>query len=505
MSKKPDLGDEEHAKLVEALLLVIGFWSAAKFRFVGVVALTGAAAFYPQASLAAPTRSAIYVSLALAGSATIATIFRRAGTPHWSDPRLRSVLRLEVLLTSELWVIFGLLATGSVGPLPLFVLYGLTAIGEALVASEVRRRVGRKTRTYYVKQLPIGDSTVGAVAKRLAKDFSFPPFSWIAAFFKRRPRVSLYATIFIFTLTSLAAANGFAAFIVAPDIQHGPKNKQVPAPHRHRLRHSTPPSTSVPANLTTPSGSGLPSVSTNASSTSPTPAPLTWEQLCGTLPGFDAPEWARATAYGLLLGNGGPGANVAGCTGTTRSLPSTSDFIYLVGRDQSGTARSVTVVARDTGSFPPAVFLAPAADGALRLIAQDGPIGGSPRFDVAVGDAQFAYSSEGTTVFMRTTKVLPGSPEYAAPYVELPPAVSEEWYADVVASREWLWVSVAPNDPATGRQKFIFTTSKNKTTVAKVEFDTASREAFVTVGGRVMSHAADGRQITLADTQAATR
>jgi hypothetical protein len=245
-------------------------------------------------------------------------------------------------------------------------------------------------------------------------------------------------------------------------------------------------------------------VATPSPPTSTTSTPVTWGQLCGSPPGSDAPIWARTTLYNLYLGEGGPGAIVAGCTGPTQSTTG-ANFVYLVGSDLEYRAlRSVAVVAKNSTKYPPALFLAPAAGRALALIHRNGPIGGSARFNFDSGDLQFMYTSKGTTLLIRSRKNLAGHPSYAAPYVELPPAVTELWFAHVEHLHTMVWVETRPDDPTTGWERFSFTTMSTTTPVATVEYDPATEAAYVKVRGGLRDRQTARRaEITLAALQVA--
>jgi hypothetical protein len=497
LSPEPIRGKEEQqAKLAEKFLVLVGLWSHRRIRFyAGLTMLTMGAAAFPKMWLAQQPRAATLVMVAVAFFESVSTAFRRLATPHWTIKSLRGWLCLEIYLTLGLWGIALLLMASAIGHLVVALLLIITALGESLIAVEVWDRTEGKTRSYYVLRLTIGGKSVGSIARRLEKNFV--EWRWLTKYFRRtRGKVSRYAKLVVSILLAVAVMNGFAFLAPQHHHAHGKKPVKQHAPHHSSTAADVSPAGEAP---------GVQARSTYPVMTRPSAPPaLTWEAICGRLPGSDAPEWARPTIYSLLLGENGPGATIAGCATHTITSPDKPGFAYTIGGVEPK-PKSVTVVARNGTDYPASVFLAPAVAGALDLIHQYGTIGGSPRFNEDFGDAQFAYSNAGTTLFLRETKVARGRPDYATPYTELPPSITEEWYADVAVRSSWLWASQGPDDLATGRQTFLFTAPGSDDALQAVEYDPTNGTAYIKIGTAYVPHSADGRHITLADVQAATR
>jgi hypothetical protein len=158
----------------------------------------------------------------------------------------------------------------------------------------------------------------------------------------------------------------------------------------------------------------------------------------------DAPGWAQADLGELYYGGLGaratkaPGFGIGGCPGRAH-VPSALEgtFVYAFGRNRAREVRSLVV---DSLEFGPEIFIAPAARRVLAMIeAGLEPLGGEPRLPVAGGDAVTVTSRRGTFALVRSEEHLPGEPEVAAPYVELPPTVATAWLGAMGEERGWLW------------------------------------------------------------------
>ena len=164
---------------------------------------------------------------------------------------------------------------------------------------------------------------------------------------------------------------------------------------------------------------------------------------CPSLPAYGAPRWAgdilNALYYGgrSLNANPPPG-NIGGCTGRAVVVPTKAgSFVYTIGRNSLDEIRSVAAVSR---KFGPAIFLAPAAQQVLDLIRHgQAPLGGYPTAEAAGGDVATVMTEDGTYVFVRDAKHVPGLPNVAEPYVELPPTVASAWMGAMHEADSWLW------------------------------------------------------------------
>jgi hypothetical protein len=169
---------------------------------------------------------------------------------------------------------------------------------------------------------------------------------------------------------------------------------------------------------------------------------------CRFDPGLSIPDWARRDLYALYYGGkdldatAPPGTDVGGCPGKVFVLPTPEGiFVYTIGRGEDGEIISVAVTSKEGEA---AIFLAPAAQRVIELIHGGGlPLGGYPRVDVIgegrEGDMAPITTPRGTIILVRTNKVLPGSSEYASPYLELPVTVAAAWTAAMRAEGSWLW------------------------------------------------------------------
>jgi hypothetical protein len=227
-----------------------------------------------------------------------------------------------------------------------------------------------------------------------------------------------------------------------------------------------------------------------------TPLSIQWPTVCGanaTYPGYKAPVWAEETLYNLYLGNGGPGATGAGCTGVTQAPPGLQQsFVYEIGSDPGGELS----VATDSKKLGAALFYAPAVSSVLALIAQFGDVGGSGRQNVANGDVQMLYDTEGTEAFIRDEKVLTFDTSDAAPYEELPPAVAIDWYYAMQFQGRWLWPMQGADDPMTGDETFTFSlNSITPSIVESVEYNAGTLLAYRNVEGAEVSNSGMGIMI----------
>ena len=97
-------------------------------------------------------------------------------------------------------------------------------------------------------------------------------------------------------------------------------------------------------------------------------------------------------------------------------------------------------VAVDSIEFGPAIFLAPAAQRVIALIAQGQmPVGGYPKVNAGNGDMAPILTTEGTVVLIRSSKHPPKKSNFATPYVELPPTVASAWVGAMHEFETWLW------------------------------------------------------------------
>jgi hypothetical protein len=180
------------------------------------------------------------------------------------------------------------------------------------------------------------------------------------------------------------------------------------------------------------------------------------EWQCPHPPSFGAPAWARSDLDALYYGTkdlnatAPPGNDVGGCTGTAIvPVAEHGAFVYTIGRNELGEIRSIAV---DSLEFGPAIFLSPAAQRVLALI-EDGltPLGGYPTMQVAGSDAVAIITERGTFTLVRGAKHLPGSPELAMPYVELPPTATTAWVGAMHEQGDWLW-PLHPRPTGEGRE-----------------------------------------------------
>lgn len=464
----------------------VGVGRQVKLRLSGPVLVVAAVSTLPVTRAETSGQDGLLwlFALAVAASETIATIAGRQIARHWSRKELRGVLRLELVLTALLWVpLFGKKA-GVERPELFFVVYAIVLAGELVVAVVAKKVVGRLTRSYYVKRLKIFGIELGELLDRATKAFNLPPLRFCRRFFLARAGASFYAYLLVLAVCTLCVANGVEAaihYLHPQQVQtHSHGHPRKAADRRGSASSGTSSSRQSSARSITPQGN---------------PPALTWTQVCGAQPGFDSADWARERAFQLLLGPGGPGAIVAGCTGRTLWVPGVDDFAYLIGRDFVGTVKSVVLLNGPSSPLPSTVVLAPAAATALSMIESDGAIGGSKRFDLQNGDVYLLYSASGTTMLIRQTKVRPGAPNFASPYVVVPPAVTEEFLADVSVRREWAWVAERPSDPSTGRSVFDIVTTSGQT-IDSVEYDATSATAYVRNGHSLIAHPADRRIVT---------
>jgi hypothetical protein len=186
-----------------------------------------------------------------------------------------------------------------------------------------------------------------------------------------------------------------------------------------------------------------PHMSSTASGAQATSHARDWSSRCLHLPGFGAPEWAQPYLNALYLGGmdlhaNSPPGTAGGCT--ARAISPTAEggsFVYTVGRGAEDEVLSLATVSR---RFGPAIFLAPAAKYALALIEHGrGPVGGLPTITAANGDVSAIMTELGTFALVRPEEHIPGEPNLAAQYVELPPAVSTAWMSAQREVGHWLW------------------------------------------------------------------
>lgn len=455
--------------------------------------------------------SIVYVSLVLAALWAVAVAcienvcirYRWTHTDHPQNPRLWRPLRGERTLLWVFWFAAAvqiLIASAPfVIPWPttaafhisLFVLLVLAAIVQAIplvfqpmVQTKIKEIVGDNTRTRRFAETPFwDDDNLGQALAKTGSDRFFL-HRWLAVLFASRVGVSLYVLSIWFSVAGIFAIDASAVvrdMARPPHVRIQQATNTAPAP-----KPPNRPKPSKSPKLSTPPGGG--EGGGGLSSTSPTSV-ATWESECGPLPGFDAPEWARTFFVELYLGkNTGPGAR-AGCTGATQYVPGSDGFAYLIGYED-GVVRSVAVVSKDTAAYPPALFMAPAAELVLDLIHRDGVVGGTGRLDAASGDLYLAYGRRGTTALTRTTK--------NGAYSAVPPAVVDEWFADMTVRNQWLWPVQESNDPTTGYERFRFDQPDGRKTGLVIEYDPAADVALIVTTAGAVSHSAGGRRVSAA-------
>lgn len=433
------------------------------------------------------------IAALMAASEIVTTAFRRFGTPAWGGlglprdeaARLRSYLKCELAGTIGLVALAILFILEPQLPGVFFLGYFSVALLHGYAQPGARGLVGSHTRTNYFKRKKLRGEELEIIVERSADNVGWV-YAVLRKFFEARLGLSVYAML-LFTLMTAQASTHFVRTVeylrskneheTKPPVKHEPVNpSQKEAPGAGTF---TPP----PGPTEPPSAAD--------------PEPLTWQRLCGKLPGYDAPEWARGTLYDLFLGLTGPGALVTGCTGDTQSLPSRADFVFLVGTDGTRT-KSVAVDDADATSYPPTLFLSPAARPALDLINSVGPLGGSPRFDVGNGDMYVIWSGAGTWLLMRSQKNSARDSRYAQPYVLVPPAVADEWFAELLLRNEWIWVTHDADDPATGYETFHFWAGRSGKLLRTIRVNPSTGEALIEMPQEIVSHLSEARRLDMA-------
>jgi hypothetical protein len=195
----------------------------------------------------------------------------------------------------------------------------------------------------------------------------------------------------------------------------------------------------------------------------PTPE---YRQLCADdpVPGTPAPEPLRRLLYGQWLGEGGPGAIVAGCAQGAQRLA--NGEWYEVGRCE-GVLRSLAFATEDTAGMvlwaPAQYAYAHALDGSLEGVTSGRLVGSGQMYTV--------NTSLGTAVFIRSRlaqetrssrKPATGCSEYhegVVPLVEIPPALARLWASFIETEHEWLWPTTpSPKEPS----RVVFLPSKER-------------------------------------------
>jgi hypothetical protein len=426
---------------------------------------------------------------AIAVAESVCVRYRRTHTSHPSNPALTSPLRRERGLVHVFWIAAGVQSAIAIDTfvipwtsasglhVTLFLLLAGAGLLELLLAfvqpavqTRIKEVVGGNTRTQRFSETPLLGETLGSVLARTARD-RFILHRWLARLFESRVGVSFYVLAISFSVTSILSIDASAMF---RDVVRPP---HVRAHAKHNVR--TPITTSPPTKFP-PNDAGEPSPSIPLSSVE------TWEHECGPLPGVDAPTWAQTDFDELYLGfDTGPGA-VAGCTGPTQYVHGSSDFAYIEG-GEDGAVKSVAVVSMDAQAFPPALFMAPAAQTILDLIKTDGAVGGTGRLDAGKGDLYLAYTYRGTTALTRAAK--------ADAYTAVPAAVVDEWYADMAVRKAWLWPVREANQPGTGYERFSFDAADGQGTGLSVVYDPTLNLAIVPTPTGTVTHTADGQQL----------
>lgn len=423
---------------------------------------------------------------------------------HWQVQQLRARLWRELGLCGVIVTLDG--AAGwvlPVAPLALVLLLvpliGVCAMIDALstsiaitLAEEQRLRsvtayvgscefYGRITGTRKSFRESVNEARAGVVANALSVLLELPP----------RPAMSRIRVVVTTTLLIAAFGQGALAF-AALVADHSRTSERLDTTDT-----ATAPSYPPPLHSAT---GGEPS--------SPRPAPTApatteWDDVCPANPGTDAPSWAAAELDSLYLGPaddnappeqvGPPGAD-GGCTGHVVVPDPSMRFAYVRGTDPV-TGRLISVAVASDDVFPPALFMAPAAHPVLDIIRDQRPLGGSPRYRVRHGDFQLAWTTVGTTAFVRATVwTEDAGPRRAQPYTQLPPAATDAWLDAMRATGSWLWPSATSdgsnthirllNDAIAGRE------------VATIDYTDARGNAQLRQGSLVRDYAPRGNRVS---------
>lgn len=202
----------------------------------------------------------------------------------------------------------------------------------------------------------------------------------------------------------------------------------------------------------------------------------TWNSLCPTLPGNGTPTWAKQNIHDLYLGQNGYGAIEAGCTTTVFVR---DGFVYVLAYKQ-GELQSVAV---DSFAYGAAIYLRPAAEMVLALIAQHGALGGPARIDVGAGDLYLIHTSAGTVTLLRDQKHPIGLAQIGTPYAELPPPVTTAWIAAMRAHDLWLWPLEPRRLSADLTLYVLIHSAVTKTFVEDVELSGTTQRAYGQLSG----------------------
>ena len=431
---------------------------------------------------------------------TICIRFRWTHTDHPKKPKLRSALRRERGLRRVLWT--GAIAQVAVAVVPFVVAWPdaalfhiallallvfamlvqtLPLLFQPAVQTRIKLLVGDNTRSRKVAKTPVWeDETLEDVLANVGAERRFFLHRALAALFASRVHVSLYTVAIWFSVLGIMAIDAGAMIRegASPLPAHVARH-HAGAPTSPRPKPKPPTAPAPSASESTPPAVGLGSLPTSSS------AEVTWASMCGPLPGSDAPAWAQPLFLALYLGSNGPGAK-AGCTGATQYVVGDSSFAYLIGYE-NGSVKSVAVVTEQTEAYPPALFMAPAAEPVLELIRTEGAVGGTGRLNAAVGDLYLVYEASGTMALTRANK--------DGAYTVVPPAVVDEWFADMTLRDEWLWPVREADDPQTGNERFRFDTASGERTALSVEYDAHMRDALIPTSSGTVQHRADGRRL----------
>lgn len=224
--------------------------------------------------------------------------------------------------------------------------------------------------------------------------------------------------------------------------------------------------------------------------------PETFSSVCAklshVLPGVGAPDWATAELRNLYFKRGtGAGAVVAGCPQTPIVVTDEFDtVVYQLGFGPAGELRSVALTTMSHGST---IFLGEPAVRVRTLLAEGLAVAGSPRVDVANGDLQLAHTADGTTTFIRSTKV---ELSQVSPYVQLGPAQTEAWLNAMARVGTWLWPE--PLDDAIG----LFPQPGDSLAVARVSVDGTGATAELQIDDTTLSFSTTGSVVSIDDLSA---
>ena len=326
----------------------------------------------------------------------------------------------------------------------------------------------------------------------------------------RMRRVVMAATTIALLSSVLGAAAAFGALFTA----HVPLLPPAPLSHQQtgasaEPKHRQKPKPKRSGEAARPKRSTGPQGQTNQTPTV-VPSSATWEDVCPTEPGYDAPSWVGNDLNALYLGrvenaDPPPGAFQGGCTGRTHRVDwPNGPLYYTIGTSIYSQQRlSVAVV---SSRYGPAIFLSPAPKLILSLLAQ-GPLGGEPRQNVGNGDIYLVHNEHGVTVLIRRTKTITTTSTLAQPYVELLPAAAQAWF-DAIRRRArthengdvtlaWLWPveTLLPD----GSVRFRLLDPTTGSASATIIFDPVTDSAELKMGGESFTYTSPNTNFTVSD------